>query len=419
MFLFFANDDIESPELVTKSAGEVASLLQDCDIRCVVTNACRTAAVFERQEANFSKILVQHGIGHVTAMSHKISTTAVEHFYRAFYQALLVEPFFLPPEAASRGRKQMRENLKRKFWDVNTKVDISLHDWCVPVTYVQRTKPHAQNYGQTATWLLQSTPSRLFSLLRYSRNTFVARLKNLFTLQQTSPNELSHSSGLSSTQQSIDSGPQNHSMIQKLPLCDIGILDLEKHLVAYRFVYFHGPNYELNQRTLGSLAVFWLMTGFIDCIVHIYIEETSLRPNIYLQNRSKPQVKQCIHYEPKTFSGLRNNLRNILRERIANPKPAITIIVHGIHALYPKSEQGYSAEKRRNLPRAREELDEFLKPLVDDELAEQLTYLVVTGKYEKEWWEELDGWDISGRGKAFLRKDRVSCAPLHMPQVYI
>jgi CHAT domain len=118
--------------LVPKLARDVAALLRKRNVSCVVTNACRTAVSHERRRANLSQIFVQQGICAVSAMSSRICTTAVDLFYWSFYEALIMKgPKFA--EAASLGRKSLRDNKQRKV----DRSMMELQDWCVPVTYMR------------------------------------------------------------------------------------------------------------------------------------------------------------------------------------------------------------------------------------------------------------------------------------------
>jgi hypothetical protein len=108
----------------------VAQLLKQHGIQSAVINACNSANP-KTDAANLAKLLIEHGLTNVVAMSFKLATSAAEIFFDTFYKTLLSDaPNF--PNAVAAGREALRLNPQRR---ANYGLRVHVHDWLVPVLY--------------------------------------------------------------------------------------------------------------------------------------------------------------------------------------------------------------------------------------------------------------------------------------------
>jgi hypothetical protein len=247
-------------------ATEVADVLKDHGVGCVVTNACQSAAAYHRREANLSRIFVERGIALVSAMSHKISTPAVDLFYQYFYRAFITEGLSFAL-ATSLGRRHLRGSHRR-----STPQKPALEDWCVPVTYFC---PRSGEQQTSRRWHRQNLAGRMLSYLRQARRylfcwdywpfgIFGTYRRYYKLLRDPSITNLSASS-MSSSNASIMERP--FFVDNGLPELDIGILDLERQLIEYRMLYLHGGICDENNNLLRRLSQLWVKTKFVEQVV--------------------------------------------------------------------------------------------------------------------------------------------------------
>ncbi|KAI0545824.1 hypothetical protein F4679DRAFT_449747 [Xylaria curta] len=391
-YLWFANDKIDQKGLECRPAEQVADLLARTGVKCVATNACRTAVSYDRREANMCQVFIDKGVSHVSGMSHKISTDAIDLFYWGFYSALIVKGLRFA-EAGSLGRKELRTYRCQEF------VDKQLVDWCVPVTYMC---PDGQICGQNYSPFWTTTTHHLFRSLNlwigyfYNRLRFgelAAVLSRLTSRRRVSDGASRRifRSGASSQDQSILYGPRDHaSRVPKaaLPKLDINILDFEKHLIHHGAVYFYGPNHEQNVETMVRLELLWCRTNFVERVIHIhareYIED---RPVIYIVQWDTDHPLRYISYQPIDFDFL----------ELSSPNKKIAIVIEGIHELYPDDEATRAKLERERIHRARERLAKFLTTEITSKINEKNTYTVITGEKDAEWWESCGELEIPGQ----------------------
>ncbi|KAI0515484.1 hypothetical protein F5B22DRAFT_607474 [Xylaria bambusicola] len=383
-YLWFASENIDETQLVKRKAEDVADLLAKTGVRCVATNACRTAVSYERREANMCQIFIDKGISHVSGMSHNICTDAVDLFYWGFYSALITKGFKFA-EAASQGRKSLRLDKHRNF--VASK---QLVDWCVPVTYMC---PDGQVCGQGYSPFWIRSTRQTFRYLTYwvrnlcyrlRRNTPAIVFPEQASTRRTRNGAIEGDMALhSGHSQWLDIlyGPQDFaSRVPKstLPKLDINILDFEKHLVHHGTVYFHGPNHSQNVDTMIRLGLLWCRTNFVERVIYInarqYSEGLSLQ---YVIECDKKNRLRYIPSRPIDFDPFKPS----------SPHKKLAIVIQGIHELYPDDEDEREAQERDRIRLARQKVEEFLTMEVTSKLDEKDRYVVITGEKDAEWWE--------------------------------
>ncbi|KAI0418203.1 hypothetical protein F5X98DRAFT_386420 [Xylaria grammica] len=400
-YLWFASDEIDQTNLECRPAEDVADLLARTGVRCVATNACRTAVSYDRREANMCQIFVDKGVSHVSGMSHKICTDAIDLFYSGFYRALITEGLKFA-EAASRGRKELRADRNRQFVDSK-----QLIDWCVPVTYMC---PDGQICNQDYSPFWTNTTHQIFrSLSRWARYFFnrlrlrkiTGALSGLASFRPVN-NEVTRSSHRPNplSQEVVNgvNGPQDYtSRVPKaaLPKLDINVLDFEKHLIHHGSVYFHGPDHNETVTTIVRLGLLWSRTNFVERVIHIRVREyIEGRLEEYIVEWDKENPWDC-KYRPVDF--------NVLR--LSSPHKKIAIVIEGIHELYPDDEDGRTTQEMERIRLARNKLEKFLTTEMPSMITEKNRYVVITGEKDAEWWEscgELTIW-----GQPFWRGDRL------------
>lgn len=374
--------------LVPKLARDVAALLRQRNVSCVVTNACRTAVSHERRKANLSQIFVEQGICAVSAMSFRICTTAVDLFYWSFYEALIMKGLKFA-EAASLSRKSLRENNRR---EVNRSV-MELQDWCVPVTYMRPERQQVNFEHYVPTWMPKSTITYVVACFQYSWPYFLAKLA-FGTMLAFYTNICSNTrSGSQITVSPAATAPPsdlfmqcNHDGIQHdcahghaLPKLDINLLDLEKHLFYYRVVYLYG--YQANHITLRQLSPFWCCTNFVERVIIIAASQ-------YLNEQADVTILHWDRADPwKSSSRRLSEVGDDIYTSSSSSK--IAIIIEQIHELYPREKEKLNRKEYRL---GRERLEAFVTQRSLDSKAS--AYLIFTGTYSNDWW--IDNTDFEG-----------------------
>lgn len=108
-------------------AHRLAKTLRQHNVRCVIMNACQSAAGIN----NYSRTLVQEGIPTVIGMQYQLLQSAAEIMSTALYQHLLVRGSSLP-EACSYARSKLRE-FSHRGTNYNTSVEVC--DYLNPVIF--------------------------------------------------------------------------------------------------------------------------------------------------------------------------------------------------------------------------------------------------------------------------------------------
>ena len=121
-------EDTETTEIRHVHAHEVANILRKYDVRCVITNACQSAALLH----NFSRTLVQEGISMVLGMQYKLLETAAEIVTTALYQDLLGRGRSMA-DACSNARSKLRQNRGRR---TNYNITVDVVDYMNPVLFM-------------------------------------------------------------------------------------------------------------------------------------------------------------------------------------------------------------------------------------------------------------------------------------------
>ena len=399
----------------------MATLFQKRGVKTVVTNGCWTAAVYERREANLSRIFVENGISYVSAMSHKISTTAVNLFCSGFYRAFIMSGLKFA-EATSLGRMALRENKSREFEDLKQPRD--LQDWCVPITYVcAHGKPFYGN-RYNPTWLVATTLGRFCARFRNLKQYVGQHLTPFLSIfydpelspgvYPDSPRSPPDSRSIRSATESPFSSPalsrstsdagSKKNGNRALPNIDIGILDFERHLVYYRIMYLHGPSCGENRQTLRSLSLFWCSSNFVGRAIHIPAQEfiKTMPDAIFLEwNRSDPYRKKNM------------KLDEVETLFMNPPARGIAFIIEDIHSLYPDDEEEFLNTEQEDMIRlGRNRFQNFLREKIFA-LDGNLWYLIITGKNDENWWNSQN--DINVGGEAFARDNPLQYTPWISP----
>ncbi|KAI0435550.1 hypothetical protein F4803DRAFT_545198 [Xylaria telfairii] len=397
-YLLFANDKIDKTSLERHRAEEVADLLARTGVKCVATNACRTAVSYDRREANMCQMFIDKGVSHVSGMSHKICTDAVDLFYWGFYSALIAKGLKFA-EAASLGRKKLRGDRCRKCVDSK-----QLVDWCVPVTYMC---PDGQVCGRDYSPFWTTTTHQIFRSLRLWVQQFYNRLSlgklaavfsGLASSRRVSNGitRRSHCSAAFSREELLYGPVDPASRVPKaaLPKLDINILDFEKRLIHHGAVYFYGPNHNQTVDTMVRLGLLWCRTNFVERVVHI-------RARQYIEDQPVEYIVQWDTNDPlKSGSSQPINFDFL---KLSSPNKKIALVIEGIHELYPDDEDMRATEERRKIHNARKKLANFLTMGIESKIKEKNRYVVITGEKDAEWWESCEELEIWG--EPFWRGD--------------
>ncbi|KAI1362734.1 hypothetical protein F5Y08DRAFT_354995 [Xylaria arbuscula] len=396
----FASSRIDETGLDDRRAEEVADLLARTGVRCVATNACRTAVSYDRREANMCQIFIDKGISHVSGMSHNICIDAIDLFYSGFYRALITKGFKFA-EAASQGRRRLRLEKRRNY--VASK---QLVDWCVPVTYMC---PDGQVCGQDYTpFAIPSTLQMFRSLSLYFRNLYrrlkLQKLASMIPGISSTTRSRLRATKSSNALCSSSFSPRNiygtrddSSLVPKatLPKLDINILDFEKHLIHHGTVYFHGPDHDQNVETMLRLGLLWCRTNFVERVIYVrarqYLEE---HPKHYIIQWDRNTPFKKVSPQPINFDFL----------ELSSPHKKLAIVIQGIHELYPDDEERTAAERDR-VVLARQRLENFLMVDVASRVEEKNMYVVITGKKDAGWWE--NSAEVGLWGQPFWRGDPI------------
>ncbi|KAI0163926.1 hypothetical protein GGR57DRAFT_516271 [Xylariaceae sp. FL1272] len=403
-YLLFSSNELHKRNLEPRLATDVAQLLEEHGVKCVVTNACYTAAVLERREANMCQNFIDRGVSHISAMSHKICTSAVDLFYSGFYRALLVDGLKFA-EATSKGRKRLRENANRLT--IPSQRSKELRDWCVPVTYLcPEPQSHHKNYN--ASWL---APNKVQAMFRFFRECKSGILKGTTSVLRDSRSQRgtlalhrSHS-GITASMGHFDteiSSPEIHDWYDACrggdvtksirPMIDINVLDLERHLLFHRAVYFYGPKSNNNTKTVQLLSLFWCKTKFVERVIYVHAAQ-------YLHDNPKKVIVEWDKSNPwkfeyKVTSGDYLTLKS--------PEGKLAIVIGDIHELYPEGERKWE-EAMKIIERAREKLNKYLEH-VRSRVKDKSRYIIITGYRDADWWGNLK--DPGGVAcQAFWRSD--------------
>ncbi|KAF2273299.1 uncharacterized protein EI97DRAFT_469698 [Westerdykella ornata] len=132
-----------SGKTLLRSADLVAEVLVRHMVPFVVLHACESAKA-TTQRTNLAKILVEHGIVRVVAMSYKLTATAAQIFVRTFYHHLLAGTAKSPLPALHAARSVLFTNQVRIG---KLDQEVVLPDYLVPVMYVSAddTAAHASS----------------------------------------------------------------------------------------------------------------------------------------------------------------------------------------------------------------------------------------------------------------------------------
>lgn len=120
-------------------AKNIAQLLRDHDINCVILNACMSAVADADPSANLSSVFLRNGISAVLAMSYNMHDSISKRFYSKFYSEFFVHqaPISI---AASKARKALFDDRTR--WNYVKKEEVLMQDWFVPVVYTSSEEPY-------------------------------------------------------------------------------------------------------------------------------------------------------------------------------------------------------------------------------------------------------------------------------------
>lgn len=102
-----------NPEYDDQSIQKVADLLQKHRISKVALNSCKSAYPLQSATTNMARILIDHGVTSVCAMSYDIHEDAAGPYYKAFYEAFILgqKDFH---DAASFGRQMLRQRFEKQ-----------------------------------------------------------------------------------------------------------------------------------------------------------------------------------------------------------------------------------------------------------------------------------------------------------------
>jgi tetratricopeptide (TPR) repeat protein len=130
------------------SASQVATLLKENVVHSVFLNSCDSAKILHGKSSNFARILLEHGIHQVVAMSFKFTSSAAKFFISAFYTDFLGTKTRDMQKALQFARRKLQQNTKRSG---GFGLTVHLEDFIVPVLYARCCKePLPMNSTPTA-----------------------------------------------------------------------------------------------------------------------------------------------------------------------------------------------------------------------------------------------------------------------------
>ena len=114
-------------------ARRIAKLVQQHDIRLVVSNGCRSASTHVHDvEANLATVMLEEGITNVLAMQTEFMSGAAKLFIIQFYRSFLQQGV-----SFSRAVRDAREHLQHNpVRSARFGLEVPLQDWIVPVAYL-------------------------------------------------------------------------------------------------------------------------------------------------------------------------------------------------------------------------------------------------------------------------------------------
>ena len=145
-FLEFNEYTRESSRLVTTpiAAKDVACLLSENNVDCVILSVCKSAVAHEGPSANLSSIFLKRGISAILAMSHNMHDSISKRFFAVFYREIFVESASLQT-AASKARKGLFDDRLR--WSYSKGRRVSIQDWFIPVLYTSSDEAYRLSYN--------------------------------------------------------------------------------------------------------------------------------------------------------------------------------------------------------------------------------------------------------------------------------
>jgi hypothetical protein len=169
-------------------------------------------------------------------------------------------------------------------------------------------------------------------------------------------------------------------------------------MVWHRVIYLHGPEHTENIQTIQSLSPFWCHTNFIERAVHVVARH-------FMEVLPGQNIVQNIVQRDRNHSwGSEQTMACDIDFIAPSPKNKIAIVIEGIHELYPDNENALEESQMEGYLSGRMRLKEFLKE-VDNKIAEEDRYLIITGQKDADWWENEE--DLNIAGQAFSRNDRL------------
>jgi hypothetical protein len=222
-FLYFNKAGAE--DLHPVLASRIARILQRHRIPIAVLNACESARAYGGDEANIARVFENHGVRHILAMSHKISSSAAKLFLDTFYDRLLLAR--LTFASAVRAARHALRSLPTRHARFGARKE--LVDWFIPVLY---------SCGAESALKIHD------------------RERPLFITDDTTRAIVGQDVVM------ISRGPE-------LLGRDYDILRLENIVLQGGPVYIHGAAGVGKTAFLGYVSSIWEKTSFFDAVVHI------------------------------------------------------------------------------------------------------------------------------------------------------